>query len=447
MRRIRTWWRSFFLTPRFFWIATGIVFLFCLAFAFPVWMAIAQVLLVLFGAALLADLFLLYGQKSHVEAERQFSSRMSNGDENKVQVKLSSSFGRSMRAEVLDEAPEAFQLRDLHFHTQLQPGTNRLLRYWIRPIERGQYLFGWLHVLIYGPLGLAQRRFSAQSQQELQVYPSYIQMRKYDLRAISQHLRELGIKQVRQRGTSLEYDHLREYVQGDDVRHINWKATARRNELMINHFEDEKSQQVISLIDKGRVMEMPFNGMALLDYAINTALVISNIAHQKHDKPGLITFNREIEDTVAPSRSPKQMGTIMETLYNQHTSFDETSFDQVYTEVFQLIKRRSLFLLFSNFETLGNLERQLDYLKIMARKHVLVLFFFRNTELEALAQQAAKTERAIYRKVAAQKFLLEKERIVKRLNSYGIFTVLSRPEELTVHTINQYLLLKARGVI
>jgi uncharacterized protein (DUF58 family) len=265
--------------------------------------------------------------------------------------------------------------------------------------------------------------------------------------AISNRLTEVGVKKIRRIGHNMEFELIKEYVAGDDVRTINWKATARRNQLMVNHYQDERSQQVYSLIDKGRVMQMPFNGMSLLDYAINACLVISNIAIRKSDKAGLITFQNDIGTTLPASRSNRQMASIQEVLYNQKTGYRESDFSTVYGHIRRKITQRSLLLLFTNFESLYGMQRQLAFLKNLNKQHVLVVIFFENTELSSLTSAPASQVKEIYYKAVAEKFAFDKKLIVKELQQAGIQTILTPPEKLTVNTINKYLELKSRGMI
>jgi uncharacterized protein (DUF58 family) len=240
---------------------------------------------------------------------------------------------------------------------------------------------------------------------------------------------------------------IKEYVGGDDIRTINWKATARKNSLMVNHYQDERSQQVYSLIDKGRVMEMPFNGLSLLDYAINASLVISNIAIKKSDKAGLITFQDKINATVPAGKQSRQMSLILETLYNQKTSYRETDFSVLFSHIRRKVTQRSLLLLFTNFESLYGLQRQLPFLKRLADQHLLVVIFFENTEVNSLLHRPARDLKQVYQKAVAEKFNYDKKVIVKELARNGIQALLTAPEHLTVNTINKYLELKARGMI
>ena len=255
------------------------------------------------------------------------------------------------------------------------------------------------------------------------------------------------MKKIRRIGHTMEFEQIKEYVSGDDMRNINWKATAKKNDLMVNQFQDEKSQPVYSIIDKGRVMKMPFNRLSLLDYAINATLVISNIVLKKQDKVGMFTFSRKVEDRVVAQRKSAQMHLILETLYNITTDFSESDFSRLYVDVKRHIRQRSLLLLYTNFETLDALHRQLSYLQAINKTHLLVVVLFENTELIEFSQQKADSTQEIFEKTIAEKFIYEKKLIVNELHKYGIQTILTAPENLTVNTINKYLEIKARGLL
>jgi uncharacterized protein (DUF58 family) len=260
-------------------------------------------------------------------------------------------------------------------------------------------------------------------------------------------LTDIGIKKIRRVGHNTEFDQIKEYVAGDDPRTVNWKATARRSRLMVNTYQDEKSQQVYSIVDMGRVMKMPFEGMTLLDYAINASLVISNIAMLKYDKAGIISFSHRIHGTLKAERKGLQMMHVLEMLYNAKTGYQESDYGKLYTHVKRNITQRSLLLLYTNFETLAGMQRQLTYFRRLAKDHLLVVIFFENTELRTFLDRDPETVQEIYYQTIAEKFSYEKKLIVRELGLYGIHAVFTAPENLTVNTINKYLELKARGLI
>ncbi|MFK7747912.1 MAG: DUF58 domain-containing protein, partial [Kordia sp.] len=248
-------------------------------------------------------------------------------------------------------------------------------------------------------------------------------------------------------GHTMEFEQIKEYVIGDDLRTINWKATAKQRQLMVNQYQDEKSQPGYSVIDKGRMMKMPFDELSLLDYAINATLVMSNVVLKKQDKAGMFSFSKKVDNMVIAEKRSSQMNLILEALYNVKTDFYESDFGRLYANIKQNIKHRSLLLLYTNFETVEALNRQLPYLKGIAKSHLLVVVFFKNTELNQLIENDAATIQEAYDKVIAEKFSFEKRLIVNELKKYGIHSILTTPENLTIDAINKYLEMKARGLV
>jgi uncharacterized protein (DUF58 family) len=439
--------RDLYLNNRLFVIAAAIVSAFITTFVLGGGYVLPEFLFVVFVLAQVTDLILLFRVKRGLHGERILADKLSNGDDNEISIYLESFYTYRTTLRVFDETPHQFQRRDVEFNLKLQAGETSVIKYHLRPVKRGEYSFGAVNVLVSSPLNLFSRRFRFSADKVVPVYPSYIQMRKYELMAISHRLTDTGIKKIRRIGQNQEFELIKEYVTGDDFRTVNWKATARKSRLMVNQYQDERSQQVYSLIDKGRVMQMPFNGMSLLDYAINATLVISNIAIKKFDKAGLITFQDRIGTMLPAGRLNNQMATIQEILYNQKTAFLESDFSVLYSTIRRSISHRSLLLLFTNFESIHSLQRQLPYLLNLARTHLLIVIFFENTELKQLIDQPAETVKDIYHKAIAERFSYEKRLIVRELQKHGIQSILTAPEKLTVNTVNKYLELKARNLI
>ena len=439
--------RHLYLSNRLFLVAGIIAACFIISFIAGGFIVIPKALFVVFLAVLLTDLILLFRTRRGLQGHRFTPEKLSNGDENELRIYLENFYPFPVRLSIIDEIPHQFQRRDLNFGSKLSPGENKTIRYHLRPVKRGEYSFGAVNVFARSPLGFLSRRFRFSEDKMVPVYPSYIQMRKYELLAISNRLTEVGVKKIRRIGHNMEFELIKEYVSGDDFRTINWKATARKSHLMVNHYQDERSQQVYSLIDKSRVMQMPFNGLSLLDYAINASLVISNIAIKKSDKAGILTFQDKIGTMLPASKNNNQMAQIMEVLYNQKTAYRESDFSVLYSHVRRKITQRSLLLLFTNFESLYGLQRELPFLKRLALQHLVVVIFFENTELKSLITKPAADLRAVYNKAIAEKFSYEKKLIVKELAQHGIQALLTAPENLTVNTINKYLELKSRGMI
>lgn len=447
--------KSLYLSRRFYIAFATLVVLFVAAYLFSLVQAVAEVLALVLAVLLLLDILLLYRVRHGVNAFRATPERLSNGDDNELQIHVANRYRFPLRALVLDELPFQFQARDAAHILHLAPGEERTVRYIVRPVQRGVYSFGVVNVYAESPIGLAQRRFQFDAGREVPVYPSFLQMRQYELLAISNRLEEVGVKKMRRLGHTMEFDHVRDYVLGDDPRTINWKATARRSDprsglgqaLMVNQYRDERAQPVYCVIDMGRVMQMPFEEMTLLDYSINASLVLSNIALLKQDRAGLVTFSNEINKILPAERKSGQIYRIQEMLYNAATDFKESDYARLAAYLRRHLRQRSLVLLFTNFETRSSMRRQLSYLRALARSHVVVVVFFENSELRTLLEATPRDTEEIYIKTIAEKFAFEKREIVKELNRHGIYTVLTPPDQLSVNTINAYLEMKARGVI
>ncbi len=444
MKRI---FKQLYLNNFLFYCLMGIILLFTVAYFFPaLYHAVWYALYVLI-AFVLIDILLLFGSNKKVIGNRNMSEKLSNGDENEIHIALNNQFTFPVYLKIIDEIPFQFQQRNFEVKRRIKALAKDDYRYFLRPTERGEYFFGNLNIYATSPLRLISRRFTYNNNQNVPTYPSYMQLRKYDLMAFSNNLSQYGLKKIRRIGHTMEFEQIKEYVQGDDLKTINWKATAKKNQLMVNQYQDEKSQNVYMVIDKGRVMKMPFNGLSLLDYAINATLVLSNVILKKQDKAGMFAFSKKVENRVVAEKRQSQMQLIMENLYNVKTDFFESDFSRLYVDVKKHINQRSLIMLYTNFETLDGLHRQLPYLKGIAKNHLLVIVFFNNTELNDLIHKKASNVQEIYDKVIAEKFAFEKRLIVNELRKYGIYSVLTQPENLTLDTINKYLEIKARGIL
>ncbi len=439
--------RPLYFSRRFYWTLVAIILLFVLSYRLEFLFPVIKILLILFAILVLLDYRLLFSIRNGVPATRIMPDRFSNGDDNIVELIIRNHYPFQVSVSIIDEIPDQFQNRNFLIMLQMKEESEQRAEYSLRPTERGEYLFHNTNVFIKSPLRLVVKRQISENSQTVRVYPSFQTLRQFELKAYSNTLTETGSRKIRKIGHSMEFEQIKEYVTGDDIRSINWKATARRSALMVNRFTDEKSQPVYCLIDKGRVMKMPFNGMSLLDYAINAALVLTRVALIKQDKAGIISFAEEPGSFIAASGRPAQMNTVIETLYNQETKFLETDYEKLYSLIRTRIPQRSLLIIFSNFESVTGMQRQLPFLRAIARNHLVLMVFFENTELRELTRSESADLESLYIKTIAERFSYEKRLIVKELRNHGIFTILTPPENLTVNTVNKYLELKARQAI
>ncbi len=436
-----------FPTYRFYVTGVSLVILLFIGYYIPFVFSLAKGLTLAFLILTLADCILLFWSGGKILLERQLPERFSNGDENEVVFHLVSNYKFPISTSLIDEMPAKFQKRDHKIPMKLLPGKQVMKSYILRPTERGEYTFGRSNTLSTTTLQLITRRQIFGKSQMVKVYPSFLNLHKYELAAISQNLRMSGQKRMRRIGQSTEFDHIKEYVLGDDPRHINWKASARKTDLMVNHYIDEKSQPIYSVIDKGRPMKMPFEGMTLLDYAVNASLVLSNVAIKKGDRAGLITFQHKPQTFIPAQKRNLQISYLLETLYNQETQFNEHDFATLYWYIQQKVKQRSLLLIYTNFESIYALERQLPYLKLINKHHLLLLIFFKNTELDKVINETANSTIDVYNKSIAKQIEDEKQNIQSVLTHNGILSLYTSPEHLNTNVVNKYIEIKTKRLL
>lgn len=385
-----------------------------------------------------AETALLYSRRG-IKAERHLRERFSNGDDNRVVITIRNLFPFHLHLSVIDEVPFIFQRRDIDFHLNISGRGAKDITYWLRPARRGEYAFGRIRVFASTRIHLVERRFTCGEDAKVKVYPSYLALKRYEMLAFSDRLTELGIKRIRRPGNNTEFEMVREYVAGDEYRQINWKASARRSQLMTNVYQEERSQQVVCVIDKGRVMQQSFRGMTLLDYAINATLVLSYIIMYKEDKAGMATCCERLDSFVAPAKLPGQMRAIQEALYKQRSTFGETDFSALAEGMKTHLRKRSLLILFTNFADKASMERQLPHLKQLARDNRLLVVFFVDNDLRDFINAPCSSTEDYYQHVIAEKTMAEQRLIVSLLRQNGILSLLTSPENLSVDVINKYL--------
>lgn len=439
--------KSLFLNDRFYWMLGSMVILLLFSFAYPILFPVIQLLLIVFLIVCLFDAFIVYRIKQGIVSGRFLPDQIGLGDDHEVIISIENNYSFPITVQVYDELPFQFQERDFMMESKLDQGKKQEFSYQVKPIERGEYLFAKLNVYVSSPIGLLQRQFVNNIEKVVKVYPSIFQMKNMELMALSRISTLEGIKRLRRIGHNYEFEQIKAYVRGDDIRSINWKSTGKHHEIMVNQFQDERAQQVYIVIDKSRSMELRFNEMRYLDYAINSALVMANIALKKYDKAGLISFSNKAGATLKAERSKIQLRKIIEQLYREKPSEFEANYDVLLALTRKMMYGRSLILLYSNFESISSLERVLPYLRRLNKIHLLVFIFFEDEEISHFAQKSTDNIDQIYQRTLAGKYLNQKRLMKSILQKHGIQTILTTPKNLNVSTLNKYLELKAKGLI
>lgn len=438
--------KNLYIGNRFF-IAIGVaVFLFVLAFIWPILQLVAWIVLMSIITLAVIDGLWVYSLKN-IEISRSIPSRLDLNEHHEISLMIKNNSGIDLNVEIIDELPVKIQARDIQFSKFAKNNSFNTISYNFHPQKRGTYEWKNIHLIVSTPLAIVQRRIIFDHQYIGKVYPSVLEMRKMEFEVFKHQTLSQGIKKIRRLGHNNEFEQIKNYVQGDDPRTINWKATSRSNELMVNQYQEERSQSIYAILDKSRTMEQSFEGLTFLDFAINSTLAFANIALKKGDKFGCITFESKT-DAILPADGKKiQLKKTLELLYNQKSDFLAANYEEIYHTIRKQIPNRSTLLLFTNFETEVDMKRVLPVLRRINKNHNLVVVFFENIHLDHIILKQPENIREVYLQQVADDFVNVQRRISNELRKNGIQTVLSHPEKLSVDTINKYLAMKSGGLV
>ena len=439
--------KSLYFSQRFYTILASIIILFFMGFGLGFLFPVAKILLIMFTVVFVVDLLLMYKTKTPIKVDRVLPELLSITDKNEISLQITNNYPFAINVEIVDELPYQLQEREFEIEGEIEANKTSKVTYDIFPDERGEYNFGVVNVFTMSFIGLVKRRVKGSQAMKAKVYPSVNQMKKFELLALSKISTLDGVKKMRRIGHNYEFEQIKTYAHGDDIRSINWKATGKRHSVMVNQFQDERAQQVYMIIDKSRSMELRFNKIRYLDYAINSALVMANIALKKYDKAGLITFSDKIGASIKAERSKLHLKRILDQLYHEKPSEKEADYNLLMRITRKMLYGRSLLLLYTNFESTSSMERVIPYLRRLNKMHLLVVIFFEDSEIVNFSTKTASNKKQIYEKVLAGAYTTNKRKMRSQLQKIGIQTILTTPENLSIDTLNKYLELKSRGLI
>lgn len=408
------------------------------------WTAAAWLIAVL--ALLLAD-WRLTPPAAAWELSRHHDDRLSLAAQNRVEVRVRLRRGpRPLTVWLRDEPPATFGVADEEriLSAQVAPGAVETCVYSLFPPRRGDYAFGDLHLRWQSPLGLLRRQARFPAAEPVKVYPNLVDVRKYDLLLRKNRLWELGLRNAKIFGSGTEFERLRDYQPDDEYRRINWKATARRGTPISVEYETERSQNIVALLETGRMMRSPVGDVAKLDYAINAVLLLTYVAAQKGDKVGMLTFADGVEGWLAPRGGKGQFHRMLATLYGVESQGVEPDYNAAFGYFATRQSKRSLVLLFTDLTGSISTEALVAQMTRLRQRHLAVLVTLRDPTVQALAQQPVTDSASLYQRTVAERLLNERHLVLNRLQQRGIHTLDVAADELSVAVINRYLELKAR---
>lgn len=409
------------------------------------WLVLLTVDLLLAGAAFL-DWVLTPGPKA-LEATRIAPSRMSVFADHAVALLVRNRFRLPLHVRLRDTVPDALRTAIEELSGTVPAGGETRLEYRVQPVRRGRFAWGPIHLRYRSLLGLWELSKTLHPAEEVRVYPNLAALQRYQLLAQTNRLEVLGIRKIRQRGGSWEFESLREYTNGDDVRLIDWKATARRRKPIVRNQEAERNQTILILLDSGRLMNAEVDGLAKLDHAVNTALMLSHIALARGDRVGLCTFSHKVHTWVAPRPHVAQNRLIAEALYDLQGDFTESDHGRCLRLVRSRHPKRALLVLLTDFVDAATAGDMIAHLRLAGRRHLVLFVALSDPFLNQAARSYPSTPVEGFRKAAAVDLLHDRREVLRRLRQMGAHVLDAEPAEVTAPLINRYLEITLRGLL
>ena len=408
------------------------------------WVGLAYVGLAV--ALLVLDLRLAGGVE-RFDVKREHEARLSLGTENPIRLIVWARNAKPMRLWIRDEAPEAFGIdpRILSGVVPARQPWRGVYRVW--PPRRGDYAFGAINLRWSGPLGLVLRQGRIAGGASVRVYPNLLEARRYGLMMRRSRLQELGLKPSRVMGQGTEFESLREYLPDDDFRRINWKATARRHSPITSQYQVERSQNVIAVLDVGRMMQAPAGEIAKLDYAVNAVLLLAYVASGRGDRVGLMTFADEVSLYLSPRHGRGQFYRMLEALYAVQAEPFEPDYRTALNYLALRQRKRSLIVLFTDVGGGLSTDALVRSISVLARKNLPLVVSISDTEIHLAARQRPRDSFSTYQRAAAEQLLDERQLALDKIRKRGIPTLDVPATHLSIAVINRYLELKARALL
>jgi len=399
---------------------------------------------VLFVFALIYMDWRMAGDIKQFELTREHDTKLSLGAENPIRVSLMNRSWRGVNFTVRDEAPELFKIETRTLAGQVVGRGTWEHVYHVRPLRRGDYQFGDLTLRWLGPLGLVIRQAKVATKEPVKVYPNLLDVRRYDLLLKKNRLQEMGLRTTRQFGEGTEFERLREYLPDDEYRRINWKATARRNFPVTVEYQTERSQQVIAVLDVGRMMQSPVADIAKLDYVVNAVLLLTYVATGKGDRVGMMSFADEVQHYLSPRQGRGQFYRMLELLYAVEPQPVEPDYRKALAYLAVKQRRRALVVVFTDLTGGASLSSLVAQMSMLARSSLPLLVTISDPDVVNASQMKPSDSLGVYQRAAAGQILDERRMALDSLRQRGVLTLDVPANQLSMSVINRYLELKGR---
>lgn len=354
---------------------------------------------------------------------------------------------RPVRLLLRDDTPVHFSAVPDELHARLPARSTQTLAYAVRSTRRGPAAFGDVAVRAIGPLGLAMRQWTVPAARETAVYPDITTITRYDIALRRGALRRFGVRPARALGEGREFDRLREYVVGDDSRHIDWKATAKRGAPITREYEAERSQRIVIVLDAGRLMTARVGEFTKLDYAINAALLLAHVGMQHGDQVGVLLFSDQVDAYVPPRRSAQHLARFVDVVAAAQPRLLESNYVAAFNYLALHTRRRTLVTVFTDLVDPDASSVLLTQMARLSRRHLPLCITMRDADVDRALDAPVRALHDAFLQMAAGEVRQAYEAVMTKLTRSGALVVNAPADGLSMATVNRYLDVKARGLL
>ncbi|PRP91710.1 hypothetical protein ENSA5_52900 [Enhygromyxa salina] len=379
------------------------------------------------------------------------------GRPNSVTVELRSRARRRLAVELTCELFERAEADDLPLKFELRGGARTVERFRVVPRRRGAFNLGDIVVRYPSPLGLWKRQVRFPAHHPVRVYPDVQSVRTWELLARQDRQHSL-MRTTRRLGGESEFEQLRDYTRDDEFRSIDWKATARRGKLTARQYQLESNQNLMFVLDGGRLMTGETAGLSLFDHALNATLMLAHVASRGGDRVGLLSYAQSVQAFVSPGAGRRAVQKLIQASYALHPELVEPDPEGAFEVLNLRVRQRNLVVLFTQVIDERAADELVRVTRGLASRHLPLIVLFRDVDVDALlegkssagelpASPARVAELDLYIRGAAAELISWRDQLIRKLGNHGALVLDVDPSELTPALINRYLEIKARHLL
>jgi len=376
--------------------------------------------------------------------QRQIPGSLALGRWSEVRLEVEHDFPQPLNIQIFDHVPDGLSFENLPLTVELQPGQHSRIDYRLRPLKRGHFTFEHCEINLPSPLGLWSGKRLLSVTDHTRVYPDFARLYGGQLLAVDNWLSQLGVRQRQRRGLGLEFHQLREFREGDSLRQIDWKATARQRTPIAREYQDERDQQIILMLDCGRHMRSQDDELSHFDHALNACLLLSYVALRQGDAVGLSTFASEQPRYLAPVKGTSHLNTLLNSVYDLNSTQRSADYQAAATQLLVRQKRRALVVLVTNLRDEDD-DELLSAVNRLSQQHQVLVASLREDVLDTLRQSPVQTLPEALAYCGMVDYLNARAELHERLNAHGVLVMDVRPGELGPALVTEYLSWKRAG--